>query len=306
MNKSSLEKFIRFLARKKYRVYNWFADGNNITEYPRFKEVLYPSQEEIIAYQGAQQKELSNFPKQALLGITILDLKALNLWYQVFRHDVYFQKKIQQSLIVGHFAKQPPLDKAWEMNFEEDWLEHLHFDIFFLEKKGQYKIFTGSEKGQGILEAFGYKNYEHVDFVGPVKESGLDPQLLSIKQKLKNRYIKEIWEKVGAQCLECGKCTYVCPTCFCFDLCTHPALKSGAGKVCREWGSCLFPHFSEVAGGHKFQKTTAERLFFWYYHKFVRIPEEFNQPGCVSCGRCVKACPVGIDLRKVILEIIKS
>ena len=51
--------------------------------------------------------------------------------------------------------------------------------------------------------------------------------------------------------------------------------------------------------------TVKKKIYFWYVHKFVRIPKEYKLPGCVSCGRCVKACPVGIDIFRNIAKLGK-
>ncbi|MAG44394.1 hypothetical protein CL633_00715 [bacterium] len=118
--------------------------------------------------------------------------------------------------------------------------------------------------------------------------------------KMQGSY-KKIWHNLGKICIECGKCTVACPTCFCFRF---EDLSNRERK--RVPDSCFFRDFSEVAGGHKFLNSTAQKIYFWYYHKFVRIPEEYNLPGCVECGKCTKACPVNIDIKKVLNKILKT
>ena len=114
------------------------------------------------------------------------------------------------------------------------------------------------------------------------------------------------------KCIECGKCSLVCPTCFCYEVFDQPELEKNTGTRQRRWSSCFYADFSEVAGPEsdkmkpKFLKNTKHRIRFWYEHKFVRCPDQFSVSGCVGCGRCSKVCPVGIDIKKVLQEILKE
>ena len=127
----------------------------------------------------------------------------------------------------------------------------------------------------------------------------LNEKMKKVKEKMEKEYKEEIWQKLGERCIECGKCTAICPTCFCFRL------DDNSKKIrCRTLDSCFFHDFSQIGGGFKSLDTTAKRIYFWYYHKFVRIPEQYNLAGCVECGRCTEVCPVKIDLEKVLEEIL--
>jgi len=276
-----------------------------------FKKILVPSKEVLFEYKNGKTKSEINSPHQTIFGLTIPDLKAVTFLNQVFAKDPYFQNRIKKTLIVGHSLVPTDNYQFFIEKFQENILEHIKFDIFLaVQKGGKFVVYTGSEDGQRVLDDFGYKYYEHIEYVGPIREEGKDSQMLKIRERF---YLNQkIWEEIGDRCIECGKCTMVCPTCFCYNIIDEPGLDKDTGQRCRAWSSCFYTDFSEVAGIEvdkmkpKFLSKTSDRIRFWYEHKFVRCPEEFSLPGCVGCGRCSKVCPVGIDIKKVLQKILKN
>ncbi|PKL72701.1 hypothetical protein CVV26_00330 [Candidatus Kuenenbacteria bacterium HGW-Kuenenbacteria-1] len=336
MSQAQLQKFIAFLQKQKYSVFGLFEENEII----KIKPILNPKKFKLLGkfsfysfkkFFLFSKEILFNFKKnrliknkdiilkQALLGMSIFDLKALILYNNVFEKDCYYQQRKKNTLVIGQsiMLSDEKTFQIWEDKYEEDILEHLHFDIFLGiinkslvqssmgSKKIKYKVFTGTIIGQEILDKFGFKDYEHIQFAGPIKEEGLDLEMVKIKDAMKKNYKSEIWEELGKKCIECGKCSLVCPTCFCFNIYDQMDLEKNKGQRVQCWASCFYQEFSEIAGGYKFLDSTAKRIYNWYYHKFVRIPEEYSFSGCVGCGRCIKVCPAGINIRETLEKIKK-
>jgi len=352
LTRQKLEDFVLFLKKKEWEVFGTQQRDGVLTvdliknpedlklesglPFYSFKRFFVPEEEKLFEYKSQNLKADLVSPKNAaIIGMNLLDLKSILLYDQVFEKDPYYQARRGHILIVGHSLIPDLPQNIFEQTFEEDILEHSSFDIFLAELSSQkvapkrtkkakkineenadeeYAVFTGSALGQKILNEFGYKDYINIQFSGPTREGKLDERMVVLQDKLKNKHNQKIWDELGARCIECGKCTVVCPTCFCFRIDDQAGLENNQGERKRCWDSCYYQEFSEVAGGpsagsgqgYKFLKNTAERIHFWYFHKFVRIPDEFNFMGCVGCRRCAAVCPVGIDIAEVLKDIENS
>ncbi|OGY52682.1 MAG: hypothetical protein A3J65_00240 [Candidatus Buchananbacteria bacterium RIFCSPHIGHO2_02_FULL_45_11b] len=325
MTNKRLRQFIEYLSRQNIvwapqriggeLVMERVSDPKNVelsSELPlhSFKKILVPPQEALFNYENNKIFPAVNPPGQVIFGLTVVDLKAVTFLNQIFAKDPHFQNRLKKALIIGQSLMPKGKHQFFLEKFEEDVLEHLKFDVFLAAQKDKFLVYTGSEDGQRILDDFGHKDYEHIEYVGPIREAGLDSQM----QKIRGKFYEDdkIWQDLGKICIECGKCTLICPCCFCFDIFDQPDLKAGAGKRCRAWTACFYTDFSEVAGREiekkkpKFLRSTPERIRFWYEHKFVRCPDEISLPGCVGCGRCTKVCPVGIDIKENLQRILKG
>lgn len=326
MKKAQFNKFLKYFI-KNYQVYGPEFDNNKqevlinkinkasqlvldgrLPYYP-WREYLLPKNECLFQYQNNELKEVSKkINPQALFGVCVSDLKALVLYDQVFEKDSYYQAIKRNTVVIGYakIGAKPEYSK-WHEKYEEYVLEHLIFDIFLeIDEKGNIKVFSGSDKGQKILEEIGYSDYQHIEYAGVTQEGLLDDEMKKIKSKMEAKYNTKLWKELGKECLACGKCSIVCPTCFCFRTMDEVSVDKDKGARSRCWDTCFYNEFSAVAGGHEFNSDIEKKIYFWYEHKFIRIPHEFQIPGCVRCGRCIKTCPVGIDIQKNKDKLLKN
>ncbi len=131
------------------------------------------------------------------------------------------------------------------------------------------------------------------------KEYGWNAQ--GVKDALEDKFDSEIWDKLYRRCLGCGVCTYICPTCHCFDVQDFSRGQEGLRFRC--WDSCMFGDFTLMAHGENPRPTQKERVRQRFMHKLLYYPSNFDVYACVGCGRCVRKCPVSIDITQVIKEV---
>lgn len=273
-----------------------------------WKEILLPHTERIFDIDGEKLKATkSQQPPTMCLGMNVLDLKALALFDAVFANDAYYQNRRDRLMIIGYSADWPNDYKKYKVfshKFEEDILEHIPFDIFIARIAGnKLKFYSGSDRGRRLLEKSGQLDFTNIKFAGAIAEEGPDKRMLAIEKKIAKSTEHALWDELDKICLACGKCSIVCPTCFCFNL--NDKVDPNDPRRNRVRGNCFYNDFSKIAGGFQELNTVKKKIYFWYIHKFLRIPHEYKIPGCVSCGRCVRACPVGIDIVKNIAKILK-
>jgi ferredoxin len=114
-----------------------------------------------------------------------------------------------------------------------------------------------------------------------------------------------LWETLGRPCLGCGICTYACPSCSCFDV--GDSGDAACGERCRSWDSCTFGLFTRHATGHNPRAGQAARYRQRVLHKFSYYPQTHDgELMCVGCGRCLTLCPVGMDVRATVAQVVAA
>ena len=117
------------------------------------------------------------------------------------------------------------------------------------------------------------------------------------KGMTKELFDRPEWASLSEACLGCGTCTFVCPTCQCYDI---RDFDTGHGiKRFRCWDSCMYSDFTKMAHGNS-RNSQLERFRQRFMHKLVYFPDNNDGIyGCVGCGRCLARCPISMNLVKV-------
>lgn len=262
------------------------------------KIFFLPKEEEIFSF--ISDKILlpkTNDKKNILFALADYDLVSIKLLDRIFYNDYYYQKRRMNYILVGVGTILPESG----------------YDLFLLNHGNNWIIKIGSNEGKKLVDK---KNILTIPNSQKILNKPADPlfrDLPKLVSAVKNSYQNKIWDELAKICFGCGICSYVCPLCYCFSQEDSLELnkkkcptncKLCQGKRVRLWDSCMLEHFSEVAGGHNFREKLRDRIYNWYFHKFVRFPQEFGQVGCVSCGRCIKYCPAKINYRLVLEKIL--
>jgi len=188
-------------------------------------------------------------------------------------------------------------------------------DVMLHAVSGGYVARALTEGGEKLLahlpEATAAAQQEMASALAHPVEPGPAPDL----SKAPERFLAlfgdmDFWMDQTARCLSCGVCTYLCPTCSCFNITDE---NSGMkGKRLRTWDTCMSALYTLEGSGHNPRVSRAHRLRNRVGHKFCYHPQEFpGQEGaqpevsCTGCGRCIKSCPVSVDIRRIVLDIIE-
>ena len=194
-----------------------------------------------------------------------------------------------------------------------------NFDINLSQVNGGFIVEIGSEKGSSIVSE------NSALFQDPQKEQLLDRQEQRVKVAeevkdninknnvpyyktfnsiIEKNYDSNIWLDESKNCVECGACNTICPTCHCFFLYDQKNKDTMARlRVC---DSCMIKDFARVAGGANPRPKLWMRLRNRFEKKFDFFPKVGNFYACTGCGRCISACPAKIDIRKVLRRLAEG
>jgi sulfhydrogenase subunit beta (sulfur reductase) len=277
------------------------------------KGVFFPQKEEIFSVEAGKYREVITAKKVLLFGIRSCDMSGIlqaTSFMTRDRTDVYYEAKKDAAVTVVMACPGPQNETCFCTTTRSGPVAVKGFDLQFYDAGDLFLIEVGSQKGEAALDEMPLAEMEE----GPAREkiaafrqesiqkfTGTDA-IVKAMNRLKDRTADEkVWEHFGDKCIMCGGCTFVCPTCTCFNVYD---LQTGPGKGWREraWDACLFSGFSREASGHNPRPDQASRLRRRHEHKLYQYHETDIQGclcGCVGCGRCSDYCPVHIGALEI-------
>lgn len=285
------------------------------------KEVFFPHSEVLFEYDEDGVREVEKAGKPiAVWGMRGCDVKSLSMLDAVFGsarqmpdnemfQDPYWKEKYDNSLVF-RLACNEPRSTCFCNWFGGDPHRGKGSDVFVVDIGDAYLMEAASDKGRAFIEKMtAAKNASGADrnkagelASGARAMMGEPPALEDLNKILKDLFHEDIWEEISAKCVNCGACAFVCSTCHCFDV--QDEGKGGKGKRIRIWDSCMFPIFTKEASGHNPRHLSRERFRQRVMHKYSYFMDNYGESLCTGCGRCVAACPVGIDIREVIKSVL--
>lgn len=287
LNKSELDNINLHLTNTDLSAKNWFFPPS---------ETLFT----IVRNESYQIIPPSLEREAIFLGIRPCDAKGIALIDKVFLAeptDVFYQERRDKTTLIG-LACSKPGPECFCTSLGGNPRDPTYLDVLFTETTDGYIVELITDKGKKLF----------VD--APLQEAEVEPPTLPTVNLVPTENITEImpqvfnnsyWDRVADRCVHCNICAYVCPCCYCFDIRDYRS-KSKIERI-RSWESCQSPGFTRFAGGYDPRPTKGTRLRQRWYHKFLYFPQRFGDVKCTGCGRCVRNCPVNIDIREIITNV---
>lgn len=283
------------------------------------KNVFFPRTEVMLRYtrttKGVELKSEDVESQDAVLfGVRPCDARSFALLDMLFDQekykDPYYIEKRAKTVVVTLACIHPPYTSCFCTSVGGHPVDAAGSDVLLVDLGDQYLAEFLTPKGEKLVKYFGDAK---ADGAADQKKEAIVAQAAGeIRSHIPAKEIKPIldvnfehpfWETIYKKCLACGTCTYLCPTCHCFDI--SDEMKYDDGRRLRNWDSCMFPLFTKETSGHNPRSSQKERWRQRTMHKFKYYVDNFDAIACVGCGRCVMYCPVNIDIRKIVEDISK-
>lgn len=291
------------------------ADLNTLKTVKSPKDVFFPQSENLYTCEKVNHRTTVT-PQQrcskpfVVLGMKACDVRAVAVLDKVFLSepvDSFYAARREKGIIVSLACTRPEascfcgsfgIDCAAPEGDVATWLTEQY--LYWLPQ---------TEKGEALTAevSFLLEQCEEAEVAEtkaairkicnrlPLKELDLSSWGAQAVQK---NFDSPLWEQLYQPCLACGTCTFVCPTCQCYDIKDYDT-GNGVQRY-RCWDSCMYSDFTMMAHGNN-RTSQMQRFRQRFMHKLAYFPA--NNDGmfsCVGCGRCVDKCPSHLNIVKVI------
>jgi sulfhydrogenase subunit beta (sulfur reductase) len=277
------------------------------------KELMFPETETLFKFRLGQADIEPEVPaedaRRLVFGIRPCDSQAYSIVDRLYEwdfNDPYFVNRLRSTVLVG-LACSDPCANCFCPSLGGGPANEEHLDAIMYDLGETYYLKTLNEKGDEVAKALG----DVLEPAGADETAAAGKQaeeaLARIKRSIDTEGIPEhlpalydhpFWEQFSDRCLGCGICTFLCPTCHCFDI--QDEIEVFDGRRARMWDTCMFAEYTLHTSGHNPRPTRKERTRNRISHKYSYFPEKFDVIACVGCGRCINYCPVNIDLLDIL------
>ncbi len=274
------------------------------------KEVVFPCSEVLLTF--TEQKGDVSFAPPArdpvptvVLGCRPCDAAAIDRLTTVFTWDYddeLYMSRLRDTTFVTLACTRPD-ENCFCTSVGLGPASAAGSDLLVQESGAGLHLSIITEKGEKLISEYAQSNGDEQATDSPVGDGLPAAQVdtAAVKQWLDDNFDSELWTDSGLRCLGCGVCSFMCPTCHCFDIVDEAEWNHGERR--RNWDSCAFSLFTLHTSGHNPRPDQKARYRQRVMHKFKYFPERFNQTGCVGCGRCIRQCPAGLNLVGILQQM---
>jgi hypothetical protein len=244
--------------------------------------------------------------EQVIFGVRPCDARGLRaldaLLLECPPADAYYAERREKTTLIG-LACPRLWDDCFCTSLGGAPDDASNVDLMLYEGEIGYWVLVVTEKGASLVEGL---DMAETDRNPPASDPAGDSVPVLPSEAWSALFDDAYWQQLADRCLSCHACTYVCPTCRCFDV-RDDTTAAGPGYAhiqrLRAWDSCMAAAYRRIAGGHNPRPSKAQRLRNRYYCKFCYSPLDFGTVACVGCGRCIAGCPVAIDITEMLGDI---
>jgi sulfhydrogenase subunit beta (sulfur reductase) len=285
------------------------------------KKFAFPQTETLFRFvTGSPELAEKNVEEEGttvIFGLRPCDARAMAIVDKLFSWDFddpYYLKRRELTTLVGMACVEPPSVNCFCTSLGGSPFGGEGLDLLLSDMGDYYLVQALTDKGKKLTETLSSQlDDAAADDEQKAKQMALDAEgkirrsidTAGIPEKLPGLWENELWKKVSAACLGCGICTFLCPTCHCFDI-QDEVEEMGEGRRCRMWDSCMFEEYTVHASGHNPRPTRKERTRNRINHKYSYYPDKFEVIACVGCGRCINLCPVNIDILDILDQVVDA
>lgn len=286
------------------------------------KELLLPQTDPLLSIRGgAAGWRLTPLPPagpRVLLNARSCDAAGLRFLHAVHASDLEDPEYLRRSadLAVISLSCTTPCPQGFCICCDAGPFLEGGYDVQLTDLGGVVLAETGSVRGEALVHAA-----DHL--FRPAAEAELSRRRMleavacesfgestchfgsAMRRISTGRVSDALWSTMSDWCFECGACTLVCPTCYCFSIKDR---RDGEGwERCRMWDSCQYAAFTLEASGHNPRPHRKDRVKRRFYHKVsAQYYQRDGAVGCVGCGRCVTVCLGTTDMPAVVAAIRKG